>query len=108
MIWRTIIAALLMLLSLNCTSVKTASTSQINNLPSPDSFKTADLLFLPPDKQLLYFQNIDQILPTNTIEAGRKKHRLIEAFKDFNQISFTYKDTVRTVEEFMQATNVVG
>jgi len=108
MIRLSFISALLLLLVTACTTAKNPATLQKINLPSPDSFKTADLFFLPSDKQLLYYQNIDRILPTNKIEAGRKKHTLIEAFNDFSKLSFSYKDTVRTLADFMQATNVVG
>ena len=91
-----------------CTPSKNTTTPIINNLPSPDSFRTADLFFLTPEKQLLYYQNADRILPTNKIEAGPKRYALTEAFRDYSNFSFSYKDTVRTMSDFMQQTKVVG
>ena len=83
-------------------------TKQPIVLPSRDSFRTADLLFLTPEKQLVYYQNAEKILPTNKIEAGTKKHRLIEAPMDLSNLSFTFKDTVRTINDFIHDTKAVG
>jgi len=102
------IAALICLLLFACNTPKNTGTTQQANLPSPDSFRTADLFFLSPDKQLLYYQNINRMLPTNEIEAGSKKFVLKEALHDLSNFSFTYKDTVRSLNDFMNATKVVG
>ena len=77
-------------------------------LPSKDSFRTMDLLFLTPEKQLLYYQNAENILPTNNVEAGIKKHRLIESSSDLSDLSFRFKDTLRTVSDFIRDTRAVG
>jgi CubicO group peptidase (beta-lactamase class C family) len=74
----------------------------------PDSFRTADLFFLTPQKQLDYYQKADQLLSTSLIEAGKKKYPLVEASIDLSKFSFKYKDTVRTVDDFMKQTKVVG
>jgi hypothetical protein len=71
-------------------------------------FRTADLFFLTPEKQLEYYQKADQLLSTNKIAAGKKKYPLIEAPVDLSGFSFKYKDTLRTVDDFMKQTNVVG
>ncbi len=99
---------ILVFISLTCTTAKKSSQTQDGNFPSIDSFRTADLMFLSPDKQLRYYQNADRILPTNKIEAGDRKHSLIEALRDLSGFSFSYKDTVRTLKDFMRETNVVG
>ena len=91
-----------------CTSSKKASGIHNNNLPSPDSFRTSDLFFLTPEKQLQYYQNIDRILPTNKIEAGARKYALTEASRDFSNFAFNYMDTLRTLTEFMEKTKTVG
>jgi len=77
-------------------------------LPSKDSFRTIELFFLTPEKQLLYYQNAEKILSTNKIEAGTKKHRLVEAPVDLSGISFRFKDTVRTMKDFIYDTKAVG
>jgi len=77
-------------------------------LPSRDSFRTIDLFFLTPEKQLLYYQNAEKILPTNKIEAGTRKHRLVEAPVDLSGISFRFKDTLRTMNDFIRDTRAVG
>jgi CubicO group peptidase (beta-lactamase class C family) len=78
------------------------------NTATKDSFRTADLFFLTPQKQLEYYQKADQLLSTNLIEAGKKKYPLTEAVVDLSNFSFKYKDTLRTVNDFMKQTNVVG
>jgi len=92
----------------SCTSPKKSATTQNIPLPSIDSFRTADLAFLTPEKQLAYYQNADRILPTNKIEAGNKKHVLIEAPIDLSNFSFSFKDTVRTINDFINDTKAVG
>lgn len=99
---------LLLLFLLQATAVINAPKAQDLRLPSPDSFRTANLFFLPPQKQLLYYQNIEHILPTNKIEAGARKYSLYEAPGDFSNFSFTFKDTVRNLNDFMRDTRVVG
>ena len=89
-------------------SAQTPGNTKNITLPSKDSFRTADLLFLTPEKQLLYYQNAENILPTNKIEAGIKKHRLVEAPVDLSGISFRFKDTVRTMNDFINDTKAVG
>jgi CubicO group peptidase (beta-lactamase class C family) len=89
-------------------SAQTPGNTKSITLPSKDSFRTAELLFLTPEKQLLYYQNAENILPTNKIEAGTKKHRLIEAPVDLSDISFRFKDTVRTMNDFIYQTKAVG
>jgi len=89
-------------------SAQTPGNTKNINLPSKDSFRTADLLFLTPEKQLLYYQNAEKILPTNKIEAGTKKHRLVEAPLDLSGISFRFRDTVRTMNDFINDTKAVG
>ena len=101
-------AILLMILAAACTSEKKQNSSQDDSLPSPDTFRTADLLFLQSDQQRLYFQNIPRILPTNKIEKGQRKHRLTEASKNLSDFTFSFKDTVRTLDQFVKQTNVVG
>jgi CubicO group peptidase (beta-lactamase class C family) len=98
------LAAPLFLLLFNCDS----ASSQTITLPLKDSFHSSGLFFLSPEKQLLYYQNIDKILPTNKVEAGKVKHTLAEGYKDFSGFSFLYKDTVRTLSDFMRETRVVG
>ena len=82
-------------------SAQTPGNTKNITLPSKDSFRTAELLFLTPEKQFVYYQNAEKILPTNKIEAGIKKHRLIEAPVDLSDISFRFKDTVRTMNDFI-------
>jgi len=101
-------AAFLLLLFCSCTPGKKTAVASKNGLPSPDTFRTAHLLFLPPEKQLLYYQNIDQILPTSKIEKGNIPYRLVEAPVNLSNFSFHYKDTLRTLNDFMRETNVVG
>ena len=101
-------AAFIIYVLYGCTSSKKASAIHNNNLPSPDSFRTSDLFFLTPEKQLQYFQNIDRILPTNKIEAGARKYALTEASRDFSNFAFNYMDTLRTLTEFMEKTKTVG
>lgn len=101
-------AAFLLLLLCSCTPGKKTALTPKAALPSPDTFRTAQLFFLPPEKQLLYYQNIDQILPTSKIEKGSKMYPLVEAPIDLPNFSFQYKDTLRTLNSFMQETNVVG
>lgn len=91
-----------------CASTKQSGNTNNIPLPSMDSFRTADLLFLTPEKQLVYYQNADRILPTNKIEAGTKKHVLIEKQLDFSALSFSFKDTVRSINDFINQTNTVG
>ena len=91
-----------------CTSSKRSGSTQNISLPSIDSFRTADLLFLTADKQLVYYQNADRILPTNKIEAGTKRHVLIEKPMDLSGLSFSFKDTVRTIKDFINDTRAVG
>ena len=100
--------ALVFSILITCTPGKKSGQAQIDNLPSIDTFRTADLMFLSPDRQLQYYQNADRILPTNKIEAGDKKHLLMEALMDLSGFSFSFKDTVRTLKDFMRETNVVG
>ena len=95
-------------ITLSCSPVKQSAPTSKDNLPSIDSFRTADLLFLSPEKQLSYYQNADRILPTNKIEAGKKKHSLKEAPENLSDFSFSFKDTVRTLNDFMKDTRVVG
>jgi CubicO group peptidase (beta-lactamase class C family) len=90
-----------------CTSSKKSGSTQDISLPSMDSFRTADLLFLTADKQLVYYQNADRILPTNKIEAGTKRHVLIEKPMDLSGLSFSFKDTVRTMKDFINDTRVL-
>ena len=85
-------------------SAQTSGNTKNINLPSKDSFRTIDLFFLTPEKQLLYYQNAEKILPTNKIEAGTKKHRLVEAAVDLSGIFFRFKDTVRTMNDFIRDT----
>ena len=73
-----------------------------------DSFRTAGLLFLTTEQQLVYYQNAERILPTSKIEAGTKKHVLIEAPADLSALSFSFKDTVRTIKDFIRDTKAVG
>ena len=89
-------------------SAQTPANTKTILLPSKDSFRTADLLFLTPEKQLLYYQNAEKILPTNKIEAGSKKHRLVEAPLDLAKISFRFNDTIRTISDFIHDTKAVG
>lgn len=77
-------------------------------LPSKDTFRTSGLLFLTPEKQLLYYQNAEKILPTNKIEAGTRKHRLIEAPLDLSGILFRFKDTMRSLNDFVRDTKAAG
>lgn len=91
-----------------CTSSKRSASTPNLSLPSIDTFRTAHLLFLTPEKQLLYYQNADRILPTNKIEAGTKKHVLIEAPVNLSALSFSFKDTVRTLADFINDTRTVG
>lgn len=91
-----------------CTSAKKSSSAQNISLPSIDSFRTADLFFLTADKQLVYYQNADRILPTNKIEAGKKKHVLTEAPTNLSDLSFSFKDTIRTIKDFINDTRTVG
>lgn len=100
--------AFLILVCSACTSTKQAGNLQVSNFPNPDSFRTTDLFFLPADKQLQYFQNIDRLLPTNKISAGQAKYPLKEAVRDFSSLSFKYRDTLRTLEDFYRDTRVVG
>ena len=104
----TCFAVIILSVSLSCTPAKNTTTNPDNRLPSPDSFKTADLLFLTPEKQLLYYQNAEHILPTNKIEAGKNKYLLTERLQDLSGFTFKYKDTVRSLNEFIKATKVVG
>lgn len=85
---------------------KIAETSSASK--SDRSFKTADLFFLTPEKQLEYYQSVDQRLPVNKIEAGTTKYPLIESPVDLSGFSFKYKDTLRTLEDFKKQTNAVG
>jgi CubicO group peptidase (beta-lactamase class C family) len=98
----------LLLLLLPATAVINASKAQDLRLPSPDSFRTANLFFLPPQKQLLYYQNAERILPTNKIEAGAKKYFLVGSPRDFSEFSFTFLDTARKLSDFIKDTKVVG
>lgn len=91
-----------------CTSAKKSGSTQNISLPSIDSFRTTDLFFLTAEKQLVYYQNADRILPTNKIEAGTNKHSLIEAPIDLSGIYFSFKDTVRTIKDFIHDTKAVG
>ena len=102
------ISLLIAVISSTCTSTKKSVTTQNIPLPSIDSFRTAHLAFLTPEKQLAYYQNIDRILPTNKIEAGNKKHSLIEAPIDLTNFSFSFKDAVRTINDFINDTKAVG
>ena len=96
------------LLLLPGTTLINSLRAQDLRLPSRDSFRTSDLLFLPAQKQLLYYQNIEHILPTNKIKAGAQKYSLYESPRDFTNFSFRFKDTVRTLSDFMKDTRVVG
>ena len=102
------ISTLIFFILTTCTTAKKSGQTPIPNLPSIDSFRTADLFFLSPDKQLLYYQHADRILPTNKIEAGNKKHSLVEALRDFPSFSFSFKDTTRSLHDFLRDTRVVG
>ena len=86
-------------------STSVASAQKLN---VPDTFRTADLFFLTPEKQLLYYQNAEKILPTNKIASGKNKYPLKKAVKDLSGFSFKYKDTIRTLEDFIKTTRVVG
>jgi CubicO group peptidase (beta-lactamase class C family) len=92
----------------SCTSSKRSATAPQTGLPSIDTFRTAELLFLTPEKQLLYYQNAERILPTNKIEAANTKHSLIEEPIDLSGFSFSFRDTMRTLRDFIKATKVVG
>lgn len=89
-------------------SAQSPGNTKNTRLPSKDSFRTAELFFLTPEKQLVYYQNAEKILPTNKIEAGTKKHRLVEAPVDLSGISFNFKDTMRTIDDFIRDTKAVG
>jgi len=93
---------------LSCKTTKNSSDTKSANLNVPDSFRPADLFFLSPEKQLLYYQNAEKILPTNKIEAGKKKYPLRKSLRDLSGFSFKYKDTVRTIEDFIRTTRAVG
>ena len=101
---------LILIILSSCTTTKNSSGTQNSksSLNVPDSFRTADLLFLSPEKQLLYYQNAGTILPTNKIDAGKKKYPVKKVLKDFSGFSFTYKDTLRTVDDFIRVTKAVG
>src|SRR5688572_4341787 len=92
------------------TTLSAQNSGNTKNLPLPsrDSFRTIDLFFLTPEKQLLYYQNAEKILPTNKIEAGTRKHRLVEAPVDLSGISFRFNDTLRTMNDFIRDTRAVG
>lgn len=75
---------------------------------SQDSIRTADLLFLTPEKQFQYYQSADKLLPTNKIEAANNKYPLAQSVRDLSKFSFSYKDTLRTIKDFINATRVVG
>lgn len=102
------IALLIALILSGSIYTQTTGNKQAVLLPSKDTFRTMQLLFLTPEKQLLYYQNAENILPTNKIEAGTKKHRLIESSVDLSGLSFKFKDTLRTMSDFIRDTRAVG
>jgi len=57
---------------------------------------------------LLYYQNAEQILPTRKIEAAKQEYPLVERLQDFSHIKFSYRDTLRTLDAFIQDTRVIG
>ena len=67
-----------------------------------------NLFSLSPEKQLATYQNIENLMPTGLIRAGNDPHPLIETPSDFSSFSFSYKDTTRTIEDFLHQTHVVG
>ena len=75
---------------------------------TPDTLTASDLFFLTPEKQLEYYQNVDHLLSTNNIASGKKKYHLVKALTDFSGFSFRYNDTIRTLNDFIKQTNVVG
>jgi CubicO group peptidase (beta-lactamase class C family) len=84
-----------------------------NNQPTDTPVNTqklgaVNLLSLTPEKQLEAYQNIENLMPTGIIKAGRNSYPLIESPSDFSTFSFAYKDTVRTMEDFLRQTHVVG
>ena len=84
-----------------------------NNQQTPVSVNTqnssaVNLLFLTPEKQLETYQNIENLMPTGMIRAGNDPYPLKEAPSDFSSLTFSYKDTVRTMEDYLRQTNVVG
>jgi len=103
-----ILFAGMILVFCSCSSPKQTNKNVGSNNISTDTLTAADMLFLSPEKQLQYYQSAEQILRTNKVESGKKKHRLINASREFPDFSFVYKDTARSINDFMTATNVVG
>jgi CubicO group peptidase (beta-lactamase class C family) len=68
----------------------------------------ADFFFLTPEQQLDYYQKAGELLYTHTIKTGVHKYPLKNTLKDFRGFRFTYKDTARTINDFIKQTNVVG
>lgn len=101
-------SAFIFFVCFSCTPAKDSGRNTNKDFAVPENFRPADLSFLTPDKQFLYYQNADRILPTNKIEAGKKKYSLVKGLQNLSDFSFVYKDTMRTLNEFIKATNVVG
>lgn len=68
----------------------------------------SEYFFLTPPQQLEYYQKSKELLYTNVIKAGSRKYPLVSSPVSMSGFSFSYRDTTRTLENFINQTNAVG
>jgi CubicO group peptidase (beta-lactamase class C family) len=96
----------LILSSFVCLALSSNSFSQQNE--KSELLTGMDLFGLQPDVQLKRYANFHLQSRNSTIKAGTISFPLKTAKQDLQSLSFMYMDTLRTFDEFLRKTRVVG
>ena len=94
----------LAILIASCSPVK-----QPSNAPTSDlKITVSNLATLSPAEQQQVYPHVEKYIPANLVKAGNKTLALQEDLRDWKDFRFNYKDTARSIEQFMNQTNVAG
>ena len=96
----------LTLLIASCSPVKQTGTSTALN--GDLKITAGDLATLTPAEQQQVYPHAEKYLPSNLVKSGGKTLPLQEALEDWKDFRFNFKDTARTIDQFMDQTKVVG
>lgn len=83
------------------------STAQVKDTSSTKA-DFASFFFLTPQQQLSYYQRAEELLNTGLIKAGKKKYPLKNIPVNLSDFRFKFRDSLRSVNDFIKQTNVVG
>ena len=68
----------------------------------------ASLMFLTPEQQRVAYRNLQHLAPTNIVARGSYVSPLVANAADLSRFTYQHEGRARTVDDFIERTNVAG